>query len=120
MEEKHFGPVWFIPGENKGRYPYCHSIYIEEAEILIDPSSDRKRLLELKNENGVKEIWLSHWHEDHFMHLDLFDETPLCMMEADAHPLSDLEILLDAYGIDEKFKNEDIVFWDDRKYSIKI
>lgn len=106
MEEKHFGPVWFIPGENKGRYPYCHSIYIEEAEILIDPSSDRKRLLELKNENGVKEIWLSHWHEDHFMHLDLFDETPLCMMEADAHPLSDLEILLDAYGIDEKFKND--------------
>jgi len=44
MEEKHFGPVWFIPGENKGKYPFCHSVYIEGECILIDPASDRNRL----------------------------------------------------------------------------
>jgi len=106
MEEKHFGPVWFIPGKNKGRYPYCHSIYIEGSGILIDPSSDRKRLLELRKNPGVNEVWLSHWHEDHIMHLDLFDDLPLSISEFDATPLSDLELFMDAYGLgDEPFRD---------------
>ena len=106
MKEKHFGPVWFIPGENKGQYHYCHSIYIEDAGVLIDPSSDRDRLLEISRQKGVKEIWLSHWHEDHFMHLDLFDDIPLCMMAPDAAPLSDLETLMNSYGLDEEYKED--------------
>ena len=107
MEEKHFGPVWFIPGENHGKYPYCHSIYIEGAGVLIDPSSDRKRLVQLRDNPGVKSVWLSHWHEDHFIHLDLFDDLPLCISEPDAPPLSDLELFLDSYGMDDQ---------DDRRY----
>jgi glyoxylase-like metal-dependent hydrolase (beta-lactamase superfamily II) len=75
-EERHFGPVWFIPGENRGRYPFCHSIYIEGARVLIDPASDRERLVQLRENPGVETVWLSHWHEDHFMHLDLFDGLP--------------------------------------------
>lgn len=106
MKEKHFGPVWFIPGENKGKYPYCHSVYIEDSGVLIDPSSDRERLLEIHKQTRVNEIWLSHWHEDHFMHLDLFDDIPLCIMEPDAPPLSDLEVLINSYGLDEKYKEK--------------
>jgi len=107
MEEKHFGPVWFIPGKNSGKYPYCHSIYIEGAGVLIDPASDKERLIELRKQSGVQEIWLSHWHEDHFMHLDFFDDLPLCVMEQDALPLSNLEILMDSYGVDEEYRE----FW---------
>jgi len=99
MEEKHFGSVWFIPGENNGKYPYCHSVYIEGAGVLIDPASDRERLRQLRENPGVKTVWLSHWHEDHFMHLDLFDDLPLCISERDAPPLSDLEVFMDSYGI---------------------
>ncbi len=76
-EEKHFGPIWFIPGPNKGKYPHCHSIYIEGAGILIDPAADRDRLISLKKDPGVKMVWLSHAHEDHFTHLDLFEDVPL-------------------------------------------
>ncbi len=103
-EEKHFGPVWFIPGENRGRYPFCHSIYIEGAGVLIDPASDRERLVQLRENPGVKTVWLSHWHEDHFMHLDLFDDLPLYISEMDAPPLSDLEVLMDYYGIDDDLR----------------
>lgn len=99
MEERHFGAAWFIPGENNGKYPFCHSVYIDGAGILIDPASDRKRLEEIRDRHGVKAIWLSHWHEDHFMYLDLFGDVPLWISRADAPPLSDLEILLDWYGI---------------------
>ncbi len=100
MVEKHFGPVWFIPGENRGKYPYCHSVYVEGAGVLIDPASDRDRLIQLKENPGVKEIWLSHWHEDHMMHLDLFEDLPLVVPQIEAPPLSDMEIFMDWYGLD--------------------
>lgn len=106
MEEQQFGPVTVIPGENRGRYPHCHSLYVAGAGVLIDPASDRERLKRLKRENGVSQVWLSHWHEDHFMHLDLFHDVPLCIMEPDAPPLADMNALMDAYGVDEEFKED--------------
>jgi len=106
MEEKHFGPVWFIPGKNKGKYPFCHSIYIERAGVLIDPASDRKRLTQIREDHGVATVWLSHWHEDHLTHLDLFDDRPFSLSEADAPPLSDIERFLDAYGMSEEHERQ--------------
>ncbi|MBC2715494.1 MAG: MBL fold metallo-hydrolase [Desulfobacteraceae bacterium] len=114
MEERHFGPVWFIPGHNSGKYPYCHSLYIEGPGILIDPSSDRDRLKQLKQNQGVRSVWLSHWHEDHFMHLDLFDDVPLWMSAADAQPLSSIDNFLDAYGIEEDFRELSKVFFKEQ------
>ncbi len=108
MEERHFGPVWLIPGENRGKYPFCHSVYIEGPGVLIDPSSDRKRLTQLREHPGVREVWLTHWHEDHLMHLDLFEDLPLCLSEEDAPQLSNIEWFLDGYGIQ---KEEDRRFW---------
>ncbi len=100
MEKQQFGSVWFIPGENRGKYPFCHSLYIEGAGVLIDPASDREALIRLREHQGVKMVWLSHWHEDHFMHLDLFDDLPLWISEKDAPPLSDVEVFLDSYGME--------------------
>ncbi|MCM2357901.1 MAG: MBL fold metallo-hydrolase [Geobacteraceae bacterium] len=99
FEEQSFGPVRIIPGPGKGRYPYCHSVYIEEAGVLIDPGSDRQRLQELKARGAVRKIWLTHWHEDHHTHLDLFPEVPLWIGEHDAPPLRSLDLMLDWYGI---------------------
>jgi len=100
LQEQHFGPIWFIPGKNGGKYPFCHSLYIEGAGILIDPASDRERLLQLRQDHGVKMVWLSHWHEDHLMHLDLFDDLPFWMSDKDCSAVSSLEMFLDSYGID--------------------
>lgn len=102
MEERCFGPVRFIPGENNGKYPFCHSLYIESAGILIDPASDRERLKRLREVSGVKSIWLSHWHEDHFMHLDLFEDIPFWISRQDAPQLSDIELFLDGYGMEKE------------------
>lgn len=98
MKEKCFDSVCFIPGPNRGKYPHCHSIYIQGDGILIDPAGDRKRLMELKKTSGVKQVWLTHWHEDHFMHLDLFDDVPLIISEQDAPQLYDLDLFMEAYG----------------------
>ena len=91
MTEKLFGPVRFIAGKDNGKYPYCHSIYIEGAGVLIDPACDRDSLKKLKETAGVKMVWLSHWHEDHIADLDLFDDLPLWISKADAGPLADMD-----------------------------
>jgi hydroxyacylglutathione hydrolase len=100
-DEMRFGSVRFIPGENNGKYPYCHSLYVEGAGILIDPASDRERLERLREEEGVRAVWLSHWHEDHLMHLDLFDDVPLWICEDDAPPLADIETFLNWYDMED-------------------
>jgi hydroxyacylglutathione hydrolase len=108
MEEQTFGPIRFIPGDNRGRYPYCNSLYIEGAGVLIDPASNRDRLIRLRAEQDVKMVWLSHWHEDHFMHLDLFDDLPLWISPDDTPPLADIAIFLQWYG----FSEEERRFWE--------
>ena len=102
MNERCFGQVRFIPGENNGKYPFCHSVFVDGAGILIDPGSDRERLIRLQKESGVKAIWLTHWHEDHIMHLDLFDDVPFYISEQDAPMLSDIELFIDGYGLDKE------------------
>jgi glyoxylase-like metal-dependent hydrolase (beta-lactamase superfamily II) len=100
-EERRFGPLVFIPGANEGRYPFCHSVFVEGAGVLIDPGSDRSRLMTLRDDPGVREVWLTHWHEDHLMHLDLFEDVPLRVSEREVEPLSDLDKFLDWYGLDD-------------------
>jgi len=96
---KRFGPIWLIPGDNRGKYPFCNSVYVEGARVLIDPGSDRSALTQLRDDQGVDQVWLTHWHEDHFTHLDLFDDLPLWIAKPDAAPLADLEAFLDAYDL---------------------
>jgi glyoxylase-like metal-dependent hydrolase (beta-lactamase superfamily II) len=108
MCERRFGPVRFLPVPNRGKYPHCHSVYVEGAGLLIDPGADRERLRRLRSEDGVAEVWLTHWHEDHIMYLDLFDDLPVFVGEPDALPLSGLETFLDAYGMDIE---EDRAHW---------
>ncbi|MBZ0125285.1 MAG: MBL fold metallo-hydrolase [Rhodocyclaceae bacterium] len=99
MPERSFGPIRLIPGANKGRYPHSNSVYVEDAGVLIDAGADEARYRALIAGPGVKEVWLSHWHEDHLTYLDLFEGLPLRQMAIEAEPLADLEAFLDWYGI---------------------
>jgi len=69
------------------------------VRLLIDPASNRDRLARISATLGVDAVMLSHWHEDHFMHLDLFDDKPLWISTEDVEPLLSLDNFLDAYGM---------------------
>lgn len=103
MEDRQFGRIHFICGENGGRYPFNHSVYIEgdDARVIIDPASDLQKLKRLRKSDGVDLVWLSHWHEDHIHYLHLFDDCPKWISARDFPPLSDIEIFLDWYGLEE-------------------
>lgn len=105
MEERRFGPVRVLPGPDRGKYPHCHSLYLDGAGLLIDPGSERGRLRRLRDEEGVSEVWLSHWHEDHLTHLDLFEDLPLRVSAPDAPMLASVEAFLDGYAMPADFRN---------------
>ncbi len=95
------GPIRLIQGGNRGRYPFCNTLYIEGAGLIIDPGAGRECLGRLRDTEDVQTVWLSHWHEDHWGNLDLFDDLPLAMSPIDAPPMADLDVFFQWYGIDQ-------------------
>jgi hydroxyacylglutathione hydrolase len=108
MADRQFGRIQFICGENGGRYPFNHSLYIEgdDARVIIDPASDLEKLKHLKKNNGVDLVWLSHWHEDHTHYMHLFEDCPKWISARDFPPLTDIEIFLDWYGLKETHQRD--------------
>lgn len=100
MEDYQFGRVRFLRGNNGGRYPFNHSLYLqgEKVRVILDPACSQEKLTRLRDE-GVDQVWLSHWHEDHIHYINLFDGCALRMSERDFPPLSDINIFLDWYGL---------------------
>jgi len=101
MKDKQIGRLRFISGENHGKYPFNHSVYIQgrHARIVIDPACSLEKLTRLRDQEGVDMVWLSHWHEDHIHYMHLFDGAQVWISETDFPPLTDIEVLLDWYGI---------------------
>jgi glyoxylase-like metal-dependent hydrolase (beta-lactamase superfamily II) len=102
------GKVRFISGDNGGKYPFNHSLYLkgDNARVIIDPSCGLQKLTDLKQKDGIDQVWLSHWHEDHIGFLNLFDSCMLRISEQDFPPLTNINIFLDWYGIKEKQMRE--------------
>ena len=71
-----FGPITFVPGRKGGRYPYCHSLVVNQgAETwVVDPSADRDYFRELARTRQVTGVFLSHFHEDHQKYNHLFPQ----------------------------------------------
>jgi glyoxylase-like metal-dependent hydrolase (beta-lactamase superfamily II) len=106
MEDRQFGRIRFVCGENGGRYPFNHSLYIEgdNTRVIIDPASDLEKLKRLQNNGGVDLVWLSHWHGDHVHYMHLFADCPKWISARDFPPLTDIEIFLDWYGLKEAYR----------------
>ncbi|MDP2853897.1 MAG: MBL fold metallo-hydrolase [Smithellaceae bacterium] len=100
MQDRQFGRIRFVYGENGGKYPFNHSLYLkgDKASVIIDPACSLEKLTQLRDE-GVDWVWLSHWHEDHIRYLNLFENCPLWMSGRDFPPLTDIRIFLDWYGL---------------------
>lgn len=100
MKDHQFGRICFIHGENGGKYPFNHSLYLkgDRVKVILDPACSLEKLKEVKR-GGIDQVWLSHWHEDHIHYMNLFEESSLWISERDFPPLTDLNIFLDWYAI---------------------
>jgi glyoxylase-like metal-dependent hydrolase (beta-lactamase superfamily II) len=97
------GKIKFIRG---GKYPQCHSVFIDdETRVIIDASSDEKRITAIQKEKPLDVLVNSHAHEDHLMYNYLFGSSAFWVHEADAYAFEDVANLVDCYGsMDEKMR----------------
>jgi len=90
------GPIYFIKG---GRYPFCHSVLIDDrVRAVIDASSDEEKLRAFKDRGPVHYLITSHAHEDHLVFNHLFPESRFCAHSLDAANFESLDSLIDSYG----------------------
>jgi len=81
--------VWFIEAENKGRYPYANSLYIEGEENLLIDTGAGPVLEELAGR--TRRVVLSHYHRDHLTSNKLFKGASFSIHKADATAVESLE-----------------------------
>ena len=104
-----FGKIKFLPGLNRGRYPHCHSLVVEdEITAVIDPASDERVLNGIDKDRGIDMVILSHYHEDHWMYMKNFKGAQLWMPEADSPPMADLDLFMEWYGMTDP---QEITVW---------
>jgi glyoxylase-like metal-dependent hydrolase (beta-lactamase superfamily II) len=91
--------IWLIEGLKGGRFPYSHSLYINDGGgVLIDCGSDPEEISRLQREQGLAAIIMTHYHEDHFYFLHRFPDVEVWTTGVDAPPLESLETLLEQSG----------------------
>lgn len=107
--ETAFGPVRILFGDNRGKYPNCHTIYVEaDTRVVIDPGCNRDVLSGLLKGPGVDAVWLTHVHEDHITHLDLFMDRPLWVSEKEAPAFDSLDAFMSFFPQTD----EERAMWD--------
>jgi len=90
------GAIKFIRG---GRYPFCHSVLIDDGRrAVIDASSDEDKLTAFRNQGAVDYLLNTHAHEDHLVFNYLFPRSRFCAHLEDAPHFACLDSLIDCYG----------------------
>ncbi len=95
-----FPGVFYVPGKNASRFPYCACLYLQgrERRVLIDAGMGGNRLAPVKK-MGIDLLILSHSHIDHHLTKRDLAGVPIWCHEAEAPYTGDKDIYLEATGI---------------------
>lgn len=101
-----FNNIFFIEGEESARYPYSHSILIKD--YLIDTGISHNRLIKIKKLFPIKNIILSHWHEDHISGNSLFKNCKFYCHLQDKPVIEDIEKMVPYYNVENTPVGEEL------------
>lgn len=92
--------AWFVEGENRGRYPFAHSFYLEggEQNLLVDTGAGK--VLE-KLVDKTDQVFLSHYHRDHVKANHLFEGALFCIHTEDAPGVESKEGFYSLSGLNQ-------------------
>jgi glyoxylase-like metal-dependent hydrolase (beta-lactamase superfamily II) len=98
--------IWFVEGENRGCYPFGHSLFIEgEVNTLIDTGAGAP--LE-KLVGKTEQVILSHYHRDHVSYNHLFAEANFFIHFEDAPGVESLDGYIELSGLG---REEILAYW---------
>lgn len=91
--------VFFIPGKNRSRFPYCGCLYVKgkDARILIDAGMGGSRLAPVKQQ-GIDLLLFTHSHIDHRLTRRQITEVPVGCHPDEKPYLCDVKRFLEGTG----------------------
>ena len=95
MEDRQFGRIVFLGGKTGGNI-LTIILYIcrRQPACRFDPACSLAKLTHLKQE-GVDQVWLSHWHEDHIHYMNEFEDLHRLDFQTSFSPLTDPNIFME-------------------------
>ncbi|MFB3925798.1 MAG: MBL fold metallo-hydrolase [Syntrophales bacterium] len=92
--------IFFVPGDNKSRFPYCTCLYIRgrDMRILIDAGMGKKGMDACRKE-GIDVLILTHCHYDHRSSITQILEIPVWCHGEEVPYLEDRELYIRATGM---------------------
>lgn len=92
--------IFYIEGENKGRYPDCHGLLVrDDTTVIIDPACREDLMREIASNGGVDIVLNTHYHEDHRVYNYVFEGAKLLVHELDAHGYGDVEDFIGDFAV---------------------
>ena len=98
-----FPNIFYIPGKNNSRYPYCACLYLKgrNMRVLIDAGMGASHLAPIQK-SGIDILILTHCHMDHRLTRRKLAQVPVWCHEADAPFLEDRSLFFHAIGLQRR------------------
>ncbi|MGD8472186.1 MAG: MBL fold metallo-hydrolase [Desulfobacteraceae bacterium] len=95
-----FPNIFYIPGKNNSRFPYCACLYLKgrKLRVLIDAGMGASHLAPVQKW-GIDILILTHCHIDHRLTRKEIADVPVWCHEADAPYLKDRNLFFEAIGL---------------------
>ncbi|MGQ9921286.1 MAG: MBL fold metallo-hydrolase [Desulfobacca sp.] len=104
-----FGTLTFVRGHRQGKYPYCHTLLLrDEVLAVIDPSADKAACRRWAQDQCLRAVLVSHFHEDHQKYLAFFPDEYVWVPAADAAAFASLEGVVALMGLEDP---EYLAYW---------
>lgn len=92
-----FPDIFFIQGARNGKYPYSHSLLIQD--YLFDTGISTRLLRKLKKEFEINFVLLSHWHEDHISGNRILKNCKFFIHPKDKYLVENVDRFNEYYGV---------------------
>ncbi|MFX1322471.1 MAG: MBL fold metallo-hydrolase [Promethearchaeota archaeon] len=109
-----FKNFYFVKGARDGKYPYSHSLLIND--YLIDTGISSRLLRKLKRQFPINNVLLSHWHEDHTSGNRLLPNANFFIHSKDKFLIENVDKFYEYYGISNSPAEEEFEWlWESFK-----
>ncbi len=115
MTGQKFENVMVIEGENRGRFPFCNTLFIDDtAKVVIDPGAGMKRLAELNERHNVEIVLNTHFHFDHISCNHIFKSAQIWINDIEASCFRNRREILNRLGMIDMYGNDWAEGWIER------
>ncbi|MFX1503488.1 MAG: MBL fold metallo-hydrolase, partial [Promethearchaeota archaeon] len=103
-----FKEIKFIKGARDGKYPFSHSLLVED--FLIDTGISSRLIRKLKRKFQINNVLISHWHEDHVHGNRLLRNAKFFIHPEDKFLIENVDKFYEYYGVSDSY-GDDAMGW---------